>query len=137
MSKYGSNSKELYAKVQGNIYVINFSPIFDNRASETRCYARYKELDSNQFLQYCSFGTCLIDLWVAASEAASEVWLFFLYAWRKAGTEQFRTWQAGMVCTVRESRSEPAEALGLAVVMLGIAGFGEGRVKFCRPCFVR
>jgi hypothetical protein len=93
-------------KVQGNIYVISFSPIFDNRASETRCYTRYKELDSNEFLQYCSFGTCLIDLWVATSEAASEVWLCFLYAWRKAGTVQFRTWQAGMVCKVKVGASQ-------------------------------
>lgn len=74
----------------------------------------------------------MIDLWVAASE----VWLFFLYAWQKAGTEQFRTWQAGWF--VRESRSEPAEALGLAVVMLlGNVGFGERRVKFRKPRFVR
>jgi len=39
---------------------------------------------------------------------------------------------------IRESRSEPAEALGLAVVMLlGNVGFGGRRVKFCEPCFLR
>jgi hypothetical protein len=66
----------------------------------------------------------VIDLWVAASE----VWLFFLYAWRKAGTEQFRTWQAEwFICA---SRSEPPAALGLAVVTsLVKTGFGERKVK--------
>ena len=79
----------------------------------------------------------MIDLWVAASEAASEVWLFFLYACRKAGTAipDLANWNGFYV---RESRSEPAEVLGLAIfTMLGNAGFGQRRVKFCKPCFVR
>ena len=106
--------------------------MLDTGTSTTHCYARYNELDSTENLQYCTFGTCVIDLWVAASE----VWLFFLYDSRKAGTEQFQTWQAEWF--IRESRSEPAQTLGLAVVVsLGNAGFEESRTKFCNPCFVR
>jgi hypothetical protein len=73
--------------------------------------------------------------------AASEVWLFFLYAWRKAETEQFQAWQVEWF--IRNWSSEPAEhrhayemRYDSLLSLFHKAGFGNRRVKFCKPCNV-